>query len=292
MKIATSPINWNNEDIPDYRPWVPYPGILDEIRKAGYGATEWSHSLPQDPARLREDLEARGLEVVGAFVAVDLKDPGKHREEMARAMERAHLLRGLGVGHLVVADPGDEVRRRAAGAVPEALTLSPEALNALARGLEALADRLGELGLRLVFHPHAGTYVETPEEVDRLLEATDGARVGLCLDTGHLVYGGADPLELLRRYGDRVWYVHLKDVDGWVLRETRGKGFSEALRRFVFAPLGTGVARIPEVVSALAGRGFSGWVVLEQDTTPDDPTETAARNRRYVEELLGGHGGV
>lgn len=292
MKIATSPINWNNEDVPDYRPWLPYPKILDEIQRAGYRATEWSQSLPKDPVQLKEDLGARGMEMVGAFVAVDLKDPGKHPEAMAQALEKARFLQALGAGYLVVADPGDETRRKVAGAVPEALALSSEALSALARGLEELADRVGELGLRLVFHPHAGTYVETPEEVSRVLEATDEARVGLCLDTGHLMYGGADPLEFLHRYGERVWYVHLKDVDGRLLGEARGRGFLEALRRFIFVPLGTGVAHIPEVVSALAKRGFSGWLVLEQDTTPIDPTETAVRNRLYVEELLGRYGQV
>jgi len=290
VKIATSPINWNNEDVPDYRPWLPYPGILDEIRRAGYRATEWSHSLPRDPVRLREDLEARGLEVVGAFEGVDLKEEGRHRDEVARALETARFLRALGASHLVVADPGDPVRRQVAGAVPKEHLLGAEALRALARGLEELALRVRELGLALVVHPHAGTYLETPEEVTGLLEATDPTLVALCLDTGHLVYGGGDPVELLRVYGDRVGYVHLKDVDPGVLEATRGKGFAEALRRYVFAPLGTGVARVPEVVRLLRERGFAGVVVLEQDTTPDDPTETAVRNRVYVEELLARHG--
>lgn len=289
MKIATSPINWNNEDVPDYRPWLPYPGILDEIRRAGYRATEWSRSLPKDPVRLKEDLEARGLEVVGAFVGVDLKEEGRHRDEVTRALETARFLHTLGARHLVVADPGDPARRGVAGAVPKELLLGLEALRSLARGLEELALRLGELGLALVVHPHAGTYLETPAEVTGLLEATDPDLVGLCLDTGHLVYGGGDPVELLRGYGDRVGYVHLKDVDPGVLEATRGRGFTEALRRYVFAPLGTGVARIPEVVRLLQERGFAGVLVLEQDTTPEDPTQTAVRNRIFVEELLARH---
>lgn len=290
VKIATSPINWNNEDVPDYRPWVPYPRILDEIQRAGYRATEWSHSLPQDPVRLKEDLEARGLELVGAFVGVELKEEDRHREEVARALETARFLRTLGAGHLVVADPGDPVRRKVAGAVPKEHLLAPEALRALARGLQELALRVQDLGLALVVHPHAGTYLETPEEVIGLLEATDPRLVALCLDTGHLVYGGGDPVELLRAYGDRVGYVHLKDVDPVVLEETRGRGFAEALRRYVFPPLGKGVARVAEVVGLLRERGFGGVVVLEQDTTPEDPTWTAARNRIFVEELLARYG--
>ncbi len=286
MRIATSPINWNNEDVPEYRPWVPYPRILDEIQRAGYRATEWSRSLSPDPVRLKEDLAARGLEMVGAFVGVDFKDRSKQPAEVARALEKARFLQALGAPYLVLADSGDEARRRVAGAVPRELALSPEALEAVARGMEELGARVRELGLALVVHPHAGTYLETPEEVRGLLDSTDPDLVGLCLDTGHLVYGGADPVELVRSYGERVRYVHLKDVDGRVLQETRGRGFREALLRYVFAPLGTGMARIPEVVAALRAVGFGGVVVLEQDTTPEDPTETALRNRIYVEELL------
>ncbi|GLV48863.1 sugar phosphate isomerase/epimerase IoIE [Thermus sp. LT1-2-5] len=291
MRLATSPINWNNEDVPEYRPWVPYPQILDEIRVAGYRATEWSRSLAEDPDTLRRDLEARDLEVVGAFVALELKDPYRWEEAWEKALRLARFLQGVGASYLVAADPGDEGRRRLAGAVPRGQEIPPEALRHLARGLEELGRRLGDLGLALVFHPHAGTYVETEGEVYGLLENTAPEWVGLCLDTGHLVYGGTDPVELLRRHGNRVGYVHLKDVDPAVLRETRGKGFREALRRYIFCPLGEGVARVSEVVALLRGLGYAGPVVVEQDTTPEDPTAVARRNRAYVEKLLQQHGG-
>ncbi len=288
MKIATSPINWNNEDVPDYRPWIPYPEILDEIQKAGYRATEWSSSLPEDPERLKADLEARGLHLVGAFVALDLKDPARHPAEIARALEKARFLRALGARHLVVADAGDAARRAAAGHVGPELALTDAQLAALAEGLEALAERLSDLGMALVFHNHVGTYVETGEEIARLLEATDPDRVGWCLDTGHLVYGGGDLLALLSRFAPRVRYLHLKDVDPNVLARARAEGwsFEEALRRYIFAPLGEGMVPLREALRKVLESGYDGWAVIEQDTTPKDPTETARENRARLEALL------
>ena len=288
MRIATSPINWNNEDVPDYRPWIPYPEILDEIQRAGYRATEWSKSLPEDAARLKADLEARGLRLVGAFVALDLKDPARHPAEIARALEKARFLKALGAGHLVVADAGDAARRAAAGHVGPELALTEAQLAALAEGLEALAERLEELEMALVFHNHVGTYVETGEETARLLEATDPDRVGWCLDTGHLVYGGGDLLALLDRFAPRVRYLHLKDVDPRVLERARAEGwsFEKALRHYVFAPLGSGLVPLRAALGRLLSAGYDGWAVVEQDTTPKDPTETARENRLRLEALL------
>ena len=288
MKIATSPINWNNEDVPDYRPWTPYPEILDEIQRAGYRATEWSQSLPEDPERLKAELEARGLRLTGAFVALELKDPARHQGEIARALEKARFLGALGAGYLVVADAGDPARRAAAGHVGPELALTDAELAALTEGLEALGERLEELGMALVFHNHVGTYVETGEEIARLLETTDPDRVGWCLDTGHLVYGGGDLLALLQRFAPRVRYLHLKDVDPGVLAQARAEGwsFEDALRHYVFAPLGKGAVPLGEALRRILESGYDGWAVIEQDTTQGDPTETARENRAHLEALL------
>ena len=288
MRIATSPINWNNEDVPDYRPWIPYPEILEEIRRAGYRATEWSKSLPDDPRRLERDLEARGLRVVGAFVGLDLREPERHPEELGRALEKARFLKALGARHLVVADAGDPARRRAAGHVGPEHALPEAAFRAMVEGLHRLGAALSELGMELAFHNHVGTYVETGEEIDALLAATDPERVGWCLDTGHLVYGGGDLLGLLEKYRDRVAYLHLKDVDPEVLASARRAGwsFEEALRRYVFAPLGEGRVPLKEALSMLLEAGYEGWAVIEQDTTPTDPTETARKNRERLEAML------
>ena len=288
MRLATSPINWNNEDVPDYRPWVPSPEILDEIRRAGYTATEWSKSLPEDVERLEADLKTRGLDLIGAFVALDLKDPRRHDAEIERALKKARFLKALGAGYLVAADAGDEKRRAAAGHAGPEVAMTPSELSALAEGLNRLGEKLKELGLELVFHNHVGTYVETEEEIERVLELTDPELVGWCLDTGHLVYAGGDPSRLLDRFAPRVRYLHVKDVDPEVLSQAQREGwsFEKALRNYVFAPIGEGAVPLKEILKTLLEAGYDGFAVIEQDTTPTDPTLTARQNRERLVALL------
>jgi inosose dehydratase len=142
--------------------------------------------------------------------------------------------------------------------------------------------------VKVVFHNHVGTYVETQDETARLLDETDPQLVGWCFDCGHLAYGGGDNLEMIERYGNRIGYVHIKDLDKSILEQakTHGWSFAQALKSYIFAPLGQGAARIPDVVEKLRLADYEGWVVIEQDTTPGDPTETARKNREYLEGLL------
>ncbi len=288
MKIATAPVNWNNPDVPEYRAWLPYERMMDEFVEAGYDATEWGPGMPTDPGELGVELRARGLTMVGAFVGLGFRDADLYDAEMAKAMEIAHRLHATGGRLLIAAEAGDDRRRGEAGHVDEANGLNDDQWRNLARGLHDLADNIAPLGLKVVFHNHVGTYVETANETARLLDETDPAKVGWCLDVGHLAYGGGNSLQMLAPYGDRVAHIHLKDVDGDVLARAKAEGwsFGRALKTFIFPALGDGVAQVPEVVAALLARGYDGWFVLEQDTTPDDPKDVARANREYLEALL------
>jgi inosose dehydratase len=208
---------------------------------------------------------------------------------MARALAIARRLHATGGRLLIAAEAGDDRRRGEAGHVDESRGLTDEQWANLARGLHDLADALEPLGMRVVFHNHVGTYVETPAETARLLDETDPAKVGWCLDIGHLAYGGGNSLAMLGTYGDRVAHIHLKDVDGAILARAKAEGwsFGTALKAFIFPPLGEGIAQVPEVVEALLDRGYDGWFVLEQDTCSGDPKDVARVNREYLEALLG-----
>ena len=288
MKLATAPVNWNNGDVTDYRPWVPYPALLDEMVVAGYTATEWGMNMERDAAKLMADLQKRDLQILGGFVGLELRNSQKREQEIARALEIGQFFQSIGAPYLIAADSGDERRRAEAGHVDPSGGLSKEQWKSLATGLNDLARELAPMGVNVVFHNHVGTYVETEAETATLLEETDPALVSWCLDCGHLAYGGGDNLRALAKYGNRVGYVHIKDVDGRVLHQSRENGwsFAQALKSYIFAPLGEGIARVPEVVDALRQAGYTGWLVIEQDTTPDDPTAVAAKNRRYLEPLI------
>ncbi|HZC35621.1 MAG TPA: sugar phosphate isomerase/epimerase [Chthoniobacterales bacterium] len=288
MRIATAPVNWNNADVTDYRPWTPYPALLDEMVAAGYTATEWGMNMEKDPGRLREDLRARDLQLLGGFVGLELRNPARKSAEIKRGLELATFFHESGANHLIVADSGDPRRLSEAGHIDPAGGLTAEQWRSLGSGLNELGERLGPRGVKVVFHNHVGTYVETPDETARLLEETDPQLVGWCLDCGHLAYGGGDNLEMLERYGNRIGYVHIKDLDKSILEQakTHGWSFAQALKSYIFAPLGEGAARIPDVIEKLQLADYDGWLVIEQDTTPTDPTETARKNREYLEHLL------
>jgi inosose dehydratase len=288
MRIATAPVNWNNADVTDYRPWIPYPQLLDEMVAAGYVATEWGMNMEKDPARLCEDLRVRNLKPLGGFVGLELRNPDKRTAELQRGMELATFFRDVGATYLIVADSGDARRRSEAGHVNPSGGLNDEQWRSLGYGLNELGNRLRSSGVKVVFHNHVGTYVETQEETARLLDETDPQLVSWCFDCGHLAYGGGDNLAMLTQYGNRIGYVHIKDLDQAILEQakTHGWSFAQALKSYIFAPLGEGSARIPEVVEKLRLADYDGWLVIEQDTTAGDPTETARKNRQYLEDLL------
>ena len=286
MRIATAPVNWNNPDVPEYRAWLPYPQMMDEFVEAGYDATEWGPGMPEDPAELKAALDARGLDMVGAFVGLGFRDADRHDAEMAKAMEIARRLHATGGKLLIAAEAGDDRRRAEAGHVDEANGLTDEQWRNLAAGLHDLADNLEPLGMRVVFHNHVGTYVETPRETARLLDETDPAKVGWCLDIGHLAYGGGNSLEML---GD-LWRPRGATSTSRTStarcsprRRPRSWSFGTALKAYIFPPLGEGIAQVPEMVEALLGRGYDGWFVLEQDTCRGDPKDVARVNREYLE---------
>ena len=172
--------------------------------------------------------------------------------------------------------------------------MSHAGVERLARLLETLAREARELGHLLAFHGHVGTYIETPDELDRLMAASDPDLVGCCLDVGHYLLGGGDPVAALRRYGERVRHLHLKDVDPDVAARMRSgelDGFLEGLRARVFTEVGAGALDVPGVLGALAERDYRGWIVVEQDTSWRPPSESAAISRAVIDSVLRGLAG-
>lgn len=274
---------------------LPYPQVLDAIAAAGYEGTELGPYgyLPTEPARLAEELDRRGLTLGSSFVPVSLADPAALAAATDEVLTVGRLLATAGVTEVIVADTGDPRRAAEAGRAPAGWTEAQWAQ--AARALEALAGALRrELGLGVVVHHHAGTYLETPAEIERLLELTDPAAVNLLLDTGHYVYGGGDPLRLLQERPERVTYLHYKDVDAQILAAARRDrlDMQTTWRRGVFVPLGQGCVDFPAITALLRQRAYSGWIIVEQDIVADeqgnldpDPAVCAAQSRAYLRGL-------
>ena len=288
IRVATAPMNWNSDDLPGLRPVIPIEQVLTEMVEAGYEGTEYGTGLPAEPALLQPLLDRYGLDLASNFCWIAFEHPDKHATEIARATAVARTLSALRVSELILGFRGSPERIALAGRVPPdgSVALSPPQWQALADGIHRLSDACAPLGVRLSVHPHAGSFVETRDELETLFRKTDAQALGLTVDAGHLVYGGADPVEVTRTHGRRVRYVHIKDVNPAVLADSRRHAWSflESLRHYVFCGLGSGCVDLPGFVAALRSVGFAGWMVIEEDTSPDPPPAAARRNRRYLRD--------
>ncbi len=289
MRFATAPVSWGVMEVETWERRTGCGEVLDEMVRAGYEGTElgpWGF-LPTDPEALKQELDRRGLALVGAFVPMALACPECHDAALEAVEQTARLLAAASAGVIVLADAMDAGRMAVAGSATASHAMPDEQWPAAMRLVEQAAWIASDSGLRAVFHHHAGTFVETPAEVERLMHASS---VGLCLDTGHYYYGGGDPVRAARRWRDRIWHLHLKDVRPSVLADVRARkiGYMEAVSRGVFCPLGEGGVDLPGVLRELAN--FNGWAVYEQDVDPSrdpaPPVESAARSREYLRALL------
>ena len=282
---------------------IGYQQMLDELRATGYTGTElgdWGY-MPTDSAALRAELQQRDLALTGAFVPVRLRDLNAHAAGEEQALRTARLLVAAATEgtqpFLVLADDNgsDPERTMNAGRITPGSGLTTEEWRIFAQGAERIARAVRDAtGLRTVFHHHCAGYVETPDEIARLLELTDPDALGLVFDTGHYVYSsgqndGAVVLEGLQRFGDRIWYIHFKDCQPHVANEARAQGWDyfEAMRHGVFCELGQGAVDFPAVVAWLRQRGYHGWITVEQDVLPGmgAPRESAQRNRDFLRSI-------
>jgi inosose dehydratase len=197
IRVANAPCSWGVLEFESKSASPGYAQVLDEMAASGYAGTElgdWGF-MPTDPARLRDELGRRHLTMLGAFVTTRLADPGSYAASTATAVTTARLLAAVAsdtVPFIVLSDEptANPDRARSAGRVPAAPALTARQWDEAARGVEQIARAVrDETGLRTVFHHHCAAYVETPAEIDALLERTDAALVGLCLDSGHATYG-------------------------------------------------------------------------------------------------------
>ncbi|CAL9356121.1 Inosose dehydratase [Streptomyces sp. enrichment culture] len=285
--LGSAPDSWGVW-FPEDEQQVPYTRFLDELARAGY---EWLELgpygyLPTDPQRLTAELDARGLKVSGGTAFGALHRPGAWDEMLAHVRRVAALTAAAGAHHLVFIPP--MYRDEKTGAFTE----SPELTAGQWAGFGRAADRLGRLLLeeydvRLVVHPHADSHIQTQAEIERLLNESDSRYTNLCLDTGHVAYGGGDNLDLIRRFGERVGYVHIKQMDPEILAQVAAEdlSFGEAVQRGVCVSPPAGVPKPADVVAELVRLDAELFVIVEQDLypcAPEVPLPIAVGTREHL----------
>jgi inosose dehydratase len=290
VRLATGPVSWGVDfaDAPANPPWRR---VLDEIEHAGFRFLELGPVgyLPEDPEVLRAELARRRLHATGSFVFQPLHERPRLNEIVAVTRRTCAAIAAAGGRFLVVIDLVSAERVATAGRPDTARRLPPPRWRALVDGVRAVAAVAEEeFGLRPVFHPHAGSFVEFEDEIERLLTALAPDVVDLCLDTGHCAYAGIDPVRLFERHAARTPYLHLKDVDPRVHRRVvAGElDFWAAVGAGVFCPVGRGSVRFAALARALERCGFDGWAAVEQDRdarAPGSPLADAIACRRYLQ---------
>jgi inosose dehydratase len=299
IAVANAPCSYGAFEITvGVDPHVPSATrLLAEVSGAGYAGIDLGPLgyLGRGP-ELRARLEAGGLALAGGYFEISFSDPSALPAELDRLEQTLDVLEaasgsggpGAPPARPTLADAGDDARRRHPGRAQadRSLGWDDAGWSRFADALARVAERCRRRGLEPTFHPHTATYVEAPWEIDRLLELSD---VGVCLDTGHLLVGGGDPLAAVRDWGSRINHVHVKDAKMDVIAEiVRDRAPVVAIwERRAFGQLGTGDVAVDDVLDGLKESGYAGWLVVEQDILPDPkdpdgPFVDQRRNRDYL----------
>jgi inosose dehydratase len=266
MRIAGAPISWGVCEVPGWGHQLHPDRVLAEMRDVGLSATELGPEgfLPSDPDELVTLLDSYGLSCVGTFVPVLLHDA--EHDPLPEIAGPLDALLACGAQVLVLA------AATGTSGYDSRPTLDDSQWVMLLANLDRLAEAAADRGVLAVLHPHVGTMVETRADVHRVL---NGSGIQLCLDTGHLLIGGTDPLQLAVEVPSRIAHTHLKDVDAALAARVQAGEltYTEAVRQGMYTPLGAGDVDIAGIVTALRNNGFDGWFVIEQDTILDgEPT--------------------
>ncbi len=290
VTIGTAPDSWGVWFANDPKQ-IPWDRCLDEITAAGYEWTELGPYgyLPTDLPTVRTELAKRGLKVAGSVAMGNLEDPEAWPALERQVLGVGELLAGLGAKFLVLID--DIYTDLFTGQPLASPRLTPDEWGRLIATTHRVADIARErFGLQLVFHHHAETHVEYPEQIEAFLAQTDPARVGLCLDLGHLAYRGGDPVELMRRHHARIPYLHLKSVDPRLRDRVNAENlsFAVAVGMGLFCEPAQGAVDFPAFRDLLREVDYQGWAIVEQDMYPapfDKPLPIAKRTRAYLRKI-------
>ncbi|NBE83320.1 TIM barrel protein [Micromonospora rubida] len=261
-RLAGAPISWGVCEVPGWGHQLDVDRVLAEMAALGLTASEFGPDgfLPADGAARRETLRRHGLRAVGGFLPVVLHEATQDLVPEVTAALRQFRAADAGVLVLAAATGLDGYDSR-----PE---LDADGWRTLLSNLDLLDRVAADAGVTATLHPHVGTMIEGPEEIERLL---DGSNIGLCLDTGHVLAGGGDPVRLAGQAAARVRHVHLKDVDAAQAQRVRAGAVSyrDAVAQGLYRPLGQGDVDIAAIVASLEEAGYAGWYVLEQDLVLD-----------------------
>lgn len=292
VKLGIAPIAWTNDDMPDLGSENTFEQCVSEMALAGYTGSEVGNKYPKDTAVLKKALELRGMEICNQwFSAFLLTKPFEEVEQAFR--EQLTYLKEMGAKVIGASEQSYSVQGLLDTPVfGHKYVMNEEEWTRFCDGL----NRLGKIAkeeydIALTFHHHMGTVVQTAEEVERMMQNTDPEYVSLLFDTGHFAYCGEDPLEMVKKYADRIKHVHLKDIRQDIVDKVKAENLSflDGVRMGTFTVPGDGVIDFDPIFQVLEESGYSGYMVVEaeQDPAKANPLEYALKARRFINEKTG-----
>ncbi|MCL9685710.1 myo-inosose-2 dehydratase [Legionella maioricensis] len=283
IKLGIAPINWCNDDDPELGKDISFEQCIQEMAMAGYTGTELGNKYPRDVSVLKSALTQRGLQLSSAWFSTFFTAPEQYESTLSRFMEHLSFMRALGASFINICECGHAIQGTDLPILnpqykPE---FNEEQWGRLIQGLHTIGRIAYDFNMHLAYHYHAGTGIFYEREIDYLMESTSPELISLLLDTGHAAFAGVNPLHLIHKYGDRILYVHLKDIRAEVLNRvtTEELSFMDAVRAGVFTVPGDGMVDFSSVFNALQKCNYSGWMIVEaeQDPAKAPPLEYAKK---------------
>jgi len=291
VSIGITPTGWTNDDFPTVGADISFEQCVSEIALAGFEGCSVGHKFPNDPNELRAALELRGLRVSEPWVSTYFTVEDMHAQTVDNFRAQLRFIQAVGGTDLGTAELGHAVHQQPIAVLSNKPVFSDAQWGAMVEGLNALGAEATAAGMRLCYHHHMGTGVQSRAEIDRLLADTDPDAVHLLVDTGHLTWAGADPLALVRDHFARIKHIHLKDIRRPVLEDVtrRGLSFGAAIDAGVFTVPGDGDIDFVPILEELDRRGYTGWLVVEAEQNPQHahPLTYAKKARAYLRDVTG-----
>ena len=284
VKLGIAPIAWTNDDLPDLGAENTFEQCVSEMALAGFTGSEVGNKYPKDPAELKKALDLRGIEICNQwFSSFLITKPLEEVEKEFRA--QLEFLKAMGAKVIGASEQDTPV-------FGHKYVMDDEEWDTFCNGMNYLGKiAKEEYGIALTFHHHMGTVVQDPDEVERMMANTDPEYVSLLFDTGHFTYCGADPLEMVKKYVNRIKHVHLKDIRPEVVKEVKDNdlSFLEGVRRGAFTVPGDGCIDFDPIFKVLEENGYEGYMLVEaeQDPAKANPLEYAIKARKFIREKTG-----
>jgi inosose dehydratase len=266
IRIGANPIGWSNDDMRDLGGETPLETCLAEAKEVGFEGMELGHKFPREPEALKRALAPYGLACVSGWYSAELLNRSAE-EEMKALRPHLDLLKAMGSAVLVFAETSNAIHGDRSKPLSARPVLKRDEWAAFGRRVSEVAERTLQEGVRLVYHHHMGTIVQSEDDIDAFMRST-GSAAHLLLDTGHATWGGADPVALARRYRNRISHVHTKDVRKAVMERSRAEDWSflDSVVEGVYTVPGDGMVDFAAVLRELPG--YSGWIVIEAEQDP------------------------